>query len=174
MVDVARLGAGVGAAALIFGLTACSTGGPDGTPSPAASASLPSIAPTVPDGDSLTDWATTALPEDSAGGDPFVQRTTGVVEAGGAHGPESIGQDAGSWVVQITCLSESGGPLSYDLVVDGAAEAGTVPCAPDSEPGETTVSRLEFDGGAQATLRLSSDERTAFVYQVGQVGSDAD
>ena len=149
-------------------LSGCAGGSPQGpvigpipTDSPSVSGKpIPSGGP-----QSLTAWGEAALPPSKPGGSRAVMREVGALTAETGFSAE-IGQDAGTWVVQIACATDDGAPITYRVIADREQVAeGEVACGPTGQTGAgSTV--VDFAGGVETQLELSAEGAATFVFEV--------
>lgn len=122
-------------------------------------------AATLPEGDAIEEWATTALPEDRAGGPAAVLREVGpITPAAGVA--LAIAQAEGVWDLVLTCQSTDGTPLTWHIESPSAAtdEPVQLDCTTPNG-GVPTTSVIAFDGpGAQ--LELAATARAIYAIEV--------
>lgn len=136
-------------------------------PPPTPSLDVPTPSPTaegLPERDDVRVWAELALPENSAGGQGWVSRGAGSVDADG--GSVDISQPGGLFEVVITCQSEDGSPLT--LLADTAAFVGESITLNCSRPGaaQDTTAKIAYEADPAARLRVSATADAVYAYEV--------
>lgn len=154
----------LGAAALLAGLAACSTGQPDAAgsagPTPSASETptatptpspTPSPTPLEFDSDRTAAWAAEFFP--LTGGDDYVLYTNGQVLAASDAGTSTATEvAAGSYELRVVCRGDEDSTVT--ITVSSANSATTVQSAPCDE---TVQTRPYSTSGGEVSLAVSGD-----------------
>ncbi|MGZ0712397.1 hypothetical protein ACWPKO_29075 (plasmid) [Coraliomargarita sp. W4R53] len=121
----------------------------------------------LPKGAEITDWAETAMPENSLGGATYAERSSGTLTPD-MDAVISLAQPVGEWELTIACQSENGSSLT---VTADPVEVNALDPLRCGQPGVDVVGAtmsIAFDivdqGERSVTLSASAD--AVYVYEV--------